>query len=179
MRQMAYYLMKFDEPVKTEYAFVLGGNSLDRGNKAIELYKNGFISKIVCTGENIPGVLEAVGNPMNEAELTVDYIFRLSSIDSNRVTALNIGTSTREESFAILNFCLENKVDTAIIISSAYHLRRVRNVFDHLFKENGIYLNYQAAKNSKFNELEWWKSEEGMIAINNEYIKLFYYWWVD
>ena len=44
-------------------------------------------------------------------------------------------------------------------------------------KDAGVDLIIRAAKNSRFNELEWWKTEEGLIAINNEWIKTLYYWW--
>ena len=179
MRQMASYLIQEDEKVLTEYAFVLGGNSLDRGNEAFQLYKSGTIKKIVCTGENIPSVLEAVGKPMTEAELTADYLMNAKGIPDSLIIIINEGTSTREESNSILNFCKQKKIKNATIISSKFHLRRVRNVFEDLFLENGIELNFQGCTNSKFNEMEWWKTEEGMIAINNEYIKLIYYWWMD
>lgn len=179
MRQMASYLIQEDEKVLTEYAFVLGGNSLDRGNEAFQLYKSGTIKKIVCTGENIPSVLEAVGKPMTEAELTADYLKNTKEIPDSLIEIINEGTSTREESYAILEFCKRKNIKSATLISSKFHLRRVRNVFEAVFADEGIILNFQGCVNSKFNEMEWWKTEEGMIAINNEYIKLIYYWWTD
>lgn len=177
MRQMARHLMADDALQQSDYCFVLGGNSYDRGMEAVKLYREGWIRKIVCTSENVPAVLDAIGNKMTEAEVTAFYIRKEIQIPDENLIVINQCTSTREEAVVISRFCKEHAVTHPMVLSSRFHLRRVRNVFT---AENpDMKWNFHGAPNSKFNELEWWKSEEGMIAINNEYMKLFYYWLTD
>lgn len=56
-------------------------------------------------------------------------------------------------------------------------MRRINNVFRPMFREKGIEVVLHGTSSSYYNKMEWWKTEEGLIAINNEYMKLLYYWW--
>ncbi|MFM7234971.1 MAG: hypothetical protein ACKOZM_10295, partial [Flavobacteriales bacterium] len=59
--------------------------------------------------------------------------------------------------------------------SSAFHLRRVRMVFEDKFFDAGITVHFLGAAPIEYNELNWWNNEEGLIMTNNELVKLLYY----
>ena len=88
---------------------------------------------------------------------------------------LEIGTSTKEESEAIANYCAENTLKRVILISDKFHTRRIRRVFEPLFDELETELIIHGTGSTRYDEAEWWKKEEGLIMVNNEYVKLLYY----
>ncbi len=168
------YLILEDPPGKGEVAFVLGGNSLDRGRKAASLYEADKVPRVVCLGANIPGSLAAFGIDSTESDLTA-RILKQEGVPDSAIQSLDQGTSTWEEAIACRAYCREHGVDTAIVLSDKFHLRRVRYVFEPLFEDVSTHIRYRGASSSRYDEEEWWKSEEGMLMVNNEYMKLIYY----
>lgn len=174
---MASFLIKEDELQKTEVAFIMGGGSYERGKEAYRLYKQGWFPKVICTGENIPSILEALGNEMTEAEVTAFYLMK-EGLDSSAIEVINRSTSTMEEIAVILDYCAKNKITKCMIISSRFHTRRISGVLDELDAEDsGTEFILRGAPSLKFDEMKWWEREEGLIAFNNEWMKMVYYWW--
>jgi uncharacterized SAM-binding protein YcdF (DUF218 family) len=174
LRGVGNWLIVEDAPGKGELVFVLGGNSVDRGRKAAKLYRNGKVPKVVCLGANIPGALKAFGIDSTESDLTA-RIVKMHGVPEGRVRSLDEGTSTWEEGLACANYCEERGVDSAIVLSDKFHLRRVRYVFEPLFDDVPTELRFRGASSSIYEESEWWRSEQGMLMVNNEYMKLLYY----
>lgn len=174
LRCAGNYLIEEDPPGKGDLVFVLGGNSLDRGKKAASLYKKEKVPQVVCTGTNIPGSLEAFGIDSTESDLTAQIV-KQAGVPRADIKSLDKGTSTWEEAFACRRYCREHGVDTAIVLSDKFHLRRVRYVFEPLFEDASTQLRFRGASSSQYDEQEWWKSEAGLIMVNNEYMKLIYY----
>lgn len=166
------YTHEFDY---VEHAFVLSGQAKERGTLAAELSNQGKIGKIICTGANQPPDLAVYESDLLESDLTVMQISKLAKNPDLKVSALKVGTSTKEEADAILEYCLQNKVYTALIISSLFHTRRIHNTFSKKFRKHDITILIAGAESEMYDEKEWWKSEYGLIALNNEYIKLTYY----
>ncbi|MFM7769528.1 MAG: hypothetical protein ACKO8Q_03135, partial [Bacteroidota bacterium] len=61
------------------------------------------------------------------------------------------------------------------VLSSEYHLRRLRFVFEKKFKNTQIEVIFLAAKNENFTPESWYTNEEGLITTFNEYAKMVYY----
>lgn len=174
LRTFSNFLVVEDEFGYVDSIFVLSGGAFDRGNETAKLFNESRTRRIVCTGGNYPPDFKALNLDMLESELTRKNI--ISQIpDSSKVKLLKIGSSTLEESDAILAYCKENKIRECIILSSKFHTRRVKNVFKKKFKKEGIKVYIKGADSSSYSENEWWKSEDGLIALNNEYVKLLYY----
>jgi uncharacterized SAM-binding protein YcdF (DUF218 family) len=173
-RGLANYLIVENEFKQIEYAFVLSGNALDRATEAATLYHEGKIKKIVCTGENKSPDLQAVGIDTLESEISKLHAESMG-VSSSHIILLPIGTSTFEEANAILDYCKEKKINEIVIVSSLFHTKRIENVFKPLFLEKGIEVYIKGAKSSQYDEMLWWESENGLIALNNEFVKLCYY----
>ena len=163
------YLIRESEPIPAQRIFVLGGGSFDRGFKAARLWHQGFAPQIICTGSYISGSVKSIGLEFTEAEITQMRIQSLD-VDSGLVQVMNMGTSTMEESDIILNYCLINDWNKIIIVSDKFHTHRIRNVFEEKFRNAGIEVIIVGAPSSRYNENEWWKKEEGLIMVNNEYL---------
>jgi len=168
------YLVAEDNAEHTEACFVLGGNSFERGSQAIKLSGIYPEQKFVATGGNYPLQIQAFDTTMYEAELTKHFMVR-RGVAADKIETLTGATSTQEESDEILAYCKQHGFKKVSVLSSAFHLRRVRWVFHDKFNAAGIQVLFLAAPDRTFNANNWWKDEEGLITCNNEYIKLAYY----
>ena len=139
-----------------------------------QLLNTNKIGKAICTGENQSPDLKAYQQEILESELT-QLVILSNTGDSSKVSLLKKGTSTFEESEAILAYCIANNIQNCAVISSAFHTRRIKYVFSDKFKAKGINVYIYGAPSSIYDEYAWWKSENGLIALNNEYIKYAYY----
>ena len=169
------FLICEDEVEQVEVLFVLGGGSFDRGNEAARLFKAGFTNQIVCVGENVPPIFKALNLPYSESKVTRINLIKNNKVPRAGIIIIEKGTSTKEEAGYVIQYCLENNIKQAIVLSSKFHTRRVKSIFNPLFEANDIELILRGAPSSNYSEDEWWKTEEGLIMVNNEYVKLVYY----
>jgi hypothetical protein len=63
-----------------------------------------------------------------------------------------------------------------MVVSDKYHTNRINYAFRHLYKDAGIELILRGAHSSQYLENLWWASETGLLMVNNEYVKLIYYY---
>ncbi len=175
LRGIGNFLIAEDSPLVTEYVFVLGGSPLERGTAAAVLYKEGRAKYFVCTGSQVHPVLEAAGDLVSEAALTARYMERLG-VPSERIIVVPEGTSTYEEGEVLREFCLARGISGPVtVLSSKFHTRRVRRVFRKAFRGTPVQINMQGAPSLRYQTDEWWEKEEGLLMVNNEYVKLVYY----
>jgi uncharacterized SAM-binding protein YcdF (DUF218 family) len=175
LRGMATVLIAEDAPTRVDVAYVLGGGPVERGGRGAELLRAGLCDTLVTTGVNIHRVLEAEGVLFTEAELTARAAYRAGA-DSTRMRLLQNGTSTWEEAAAVLRDAQAHGHDSIAIVSTEFHLRRVRRVFRKHFDDTGIAVFTVAAYSPMYDHRAWWESEEGLLMVNNEYVKTLYYW---
>ena len=168
------YLVKEDSLQKADAIFVLSGDPYDRGRKAKELFLEGWAPVIVATGENISHNLKALGVPYTESDLTRYYLTN-NGVDSTHIVVIAEGSSTIEEAEVILNYTNKHSFKKVIVVSSKFHTRRIHTFFKKKFDEANIDLIVQGAPSTLYREEEWWKKEDGLIMVNNEYVKLLYY----
>ncbi len=154
--------------------FILSGGAWDRGNEAIRLYHEGYVEKIICTGENIPTLFKIAKIDYFESELTKMHLLN-EGIPENDILLILKGTSTKEEADYILEYCRENNIKKLAVLSTKFHTERIKQTFKKRFEDEGLQLIIRGAPSSSYDENEWWKSENGLIFVNNEYIKIVYY----
>lgn len=188
LKGVGNYLMAETPIEKADAIFVLGGNSVDRPILAAKLYHDGWSDKIVPMGANFnfvqeiligcnPDCLSDDCNPCKPDALIMQEVLEEKlNIPFEAIVPLPDGTSTKEESDAILKFSKENNYETIIVVSDLFHLKRISYAFLDKFEKEGIKVILQGAKNSQYNEETWWQYEQGLIMVNNEYLKLAYYW---
>lgn len=168
------YLIEEDSLQKADAIFVLSGDPYDRGGQAKILFEKGYAPVIVATGENISHNLKALGIGYAESDLTKHFLVN-NGIDSTVVIVVRKGTSTLQEAKVIIDYAKENFLDKVIVVSSSFHTKRIHKYFHPLFKKENIELIVQGAPSSVYEEKEWWTKEDGLIMVNNEYVKLIYY----
>ena len=169
------FLIEQDPVEQVEHGFVLGGQAYDRSKEAGRLFEEGYINQIICVGGNVSGTFKVLKLKYTESEVARMHLCKNLRIPKSKVKVLPESTSTKEESELILKYCLNNNISKVVVITSKFHTKRVANVFKNYFKENGVEVLVHGVSSSDYEEEKWWESEQGMLVVNNEYMKLLYY----
>lgn len=175
LRGVGHFLIKQDNELHADAVYVLGGAPVERGTEAARLVMTGLAGTAVCMGENIPTVLEAEGSLLSDADLSRRVMLRAGA-DSTRIEQVERGTSTWEEATAALAHAQARGYDTMTVVSTEFHLRRVKRVFRQQLHGRPITVIVRGAPSQSYDSERWWTSEEGLLMVNNEYVKLLYYW---
>ncbi len=170
-------LVAVDAVKPVQHAFVLGGEPWERGTYAATLYHKGWVKTLHCTGKPVHPVVKALKKHYTEAQLTA-FVLKQKKVKESAIIVHNIGTSTLEEVRFIFQYAQQQGWKEVAIISSRFHTGRIRRVVD-FFQERYpmIHIFIWGAPHLNFQEKQWWKYENGMIFVNNEYMKMLYYWW--
>lgn len=176
LRGVGNWLIEEDELQQADVMVELGGNPYERSFKVAEIFKKGYAPRIITTGSNQSVALQALDIHITEAENAKRGLVQLG-IPDTVIDTLNKGTSTLEEAEALLQYAKEKKYKKMILVTSMFHTGRVHKYFNRIFKGSGVELIVRGAKPLKYDISTWWHSEEGLLMVNNEYVKSFYYWW--
>ncbi|MFN5370791.1 MAG: YdcF family protein [Bacteroidia bacterium] len=174
MRWFGEGLIKEDILQQSDAIFILSGNPEARAKQAASLYRSGYAKRLVCTGESIPELLESFDLNVRECDLTKIKLQEFR-VPETAIALLPMGTSTREECDAILAYCKNNSLKKIIVLSDRFHTARMQYAFRKQFETAGIGICIAGAPSITYNENMWWAKENGLIMVNNEYIKLMYY----
>lgn len=175
LQGVVIFLIKENPPQKCDALFVLSGGGYDRGNEAVKLLNAKWAPYVVCTGGNPVSELCVMDIDTLESDMTAANL-RHHGVPDTQIILLRNGTSTQEEARLALHYCRQRGWNKIMVLTSKLHTRRAARVFHKVFKESGITILMRGAPSSKFNEYEWWKNEDGLIAVNNEWVKTIYYW---
>jgi len=175
LRVTGDFLIREDPRVPCDAIYVLGGTPLERGTLAGQLLVQGMAPVAFCTGEAVPTTLLTLDLTLTEGELSRHAAIEAGA-DSSIVHALNVGTSTYEEAEAIIAHAQQAGYTNIMVISTEFHSRRVGKVFRKSARNSAVSVHVAVAASQRYDSVRWWESEEGMLMVNNEYMKLLYYW---
>ena len=175
MRFVGNRLINEDGLVTCEAVFMLSGNPEARAKEVHRIYRSGYSKRFVCTGENIPDLFSAFNIKIDEADLSKKKLLD-EGVPEKLIETIHIGTSTREESDAILAYCKIKQLKRIMVVSDRFHTNRIDYAFRDQFEEAGIELVLRGAPALSYSENRWWENESGLLMVNNEYMKLFYYY---
>ncbi|MBS1686057.1 MAG: YdcF family protein [Bacteroidetes bacterium] len=174
LQSFSNFLIKQDVPEEADAMVVLSGNAFDRGNEGARLYRDGYARRVICPGGNLERAFLIMGDTVYESELLKKNIVR-NGVPDSMITLLRYGTSTAEEADTLLGYCRAHQVKKLLVVTSLFHTRRAGKVYRKKFAGTDIKIIMRGAHDSQFDENYWWKDEYGLIALNNEYMKTFYY----
>ena len=175
--QVANFLIIDDKPAKADIIYVLNGDHNTRPYKAAELYKAGYAPKVVIArAEDSPAAMQ--GLIANDTDIS-DHVFQLAGVPETAIVELMIPggvSNTFDEASALQQYCREKSLHRVIVVTSAFHTRRARWVISKMLSPMGVETRMAPAPDAKYGPRNWWKREDGLIACQNEYLKLIYYW---
>ncbi|WKZ66989.1 MAG: YdcF family protein [Flavobacteriales bacterium] len=174
LRATGHFLVREDALVPADAIYVLGGSPEDRSMEAMRLQREGWAPRIICTGETVNELLLLHGIARSEAALGRD-VARREGFPMDRIELVERGTSTFEEALAVLGHAHGRGYDTVMVVTTDFHTRRVGQVFRKRLEPAGITVVVRAARSTRYDAERWWASEDGLIMVNNEIMKLGWY----
>jgi len=189
---------------RADAILILGGGQDTRTVGAVALYRAGLAPVILLANEE-PLPFAGYGLARSGSEIAIeiltgveqvppqviDIIGTSCSIDyaslermSGRMSwggllceldRFGFVTSTFEEAKALRLWCLANNARSVIIVTNPFHSRRVRWIFTKVLADE-IDMQIATVDAHQYTPRNWWESEEGLIALNNEWVKMVYYW---
>ncbi|MEZ4774959.1 MAG: YdcF family protein [Bacteroidia bacterium] len=175
LRSIGGFLIYEDTLMPSDAIIVLSGNSSERAKKAGELYRQKMAPLVIATGGVVNQALSAYGIEISDAALT-EIALRREGVDSAAIRTIGRGTSTYEESEELLGYVHREGFKRIIVVTSKFHTRRTRSVFRKKFREVGVDVLLAGAEPEDYEVETWWNAEPAMIFVNNEYVKMVYYW---
>lgn len=175
---LAQPLIATDSPLqKADLIFVLNGDYNTRPFYASDLYRQGLAPLVlIAQAESSPA--ELLGLEDNPTQIAV-RVMEIKGIPSESVIILKENgpvTSTFDEARALRTYVETHQVHSIILLTSEFHTRRARWVFERELRGLQVRLEVAGAPHIGFDAGNWWQNENGLIYVNNEYIKLFFYW---
>lgn len=154
------FLVFAQSPQKSDVIIVLSGGA-GRVEKAAELYKEGYAAKLILS--NVNGYAGSLGDMLQTAIA--------NGIPEEDILTENIAKSTYENAEFTLPLLQELNFESALVVSSDFHMRRVKFNFDSVYRKSDIQLTYVASE-TKFKIRNWWKDEFSRGLVFEEYSKM-------
>ena len=83
------------------------------------------------------------------------------------IPALNRGNSTREEAEALAGLVASRGWKSVLVVTSDYHVRRARFIFEHVFPA-AVTVHMSSARDSEFDASRWWETRTGIKIFAGE-----------
>ena len=155
------YLDVTQKPVKSDIIVCLGGGTIDRVKKTIELFEKGYVEK---------NVLLLLG----ESWYNQPYI--KSNYPALSVDIVESPKNTKEEVLFIKQYMKEHGYTSAMIVTDPPHSRRVNLLTSLVSTEGDETLTFYMIGS----DVKWWdkeyyyKSEQALTFVKNESMGIFY-----
>lgn len=171
LQSMADFLIADETVKKSDVIIVLGGEIKgERTKKAVELYNQGLADTLLFSdGTDLSWRTKAVEEMTSLAlELGVPPKAIMEETDSR---------STYENAVYSKKLLLKNNYKSAIVVTTNWHSKRSKFIFDKVFEGTNITLTYANAPDERIDSLkDWWKDSEKQQIVLTEWAKFIVYW---
>lgn len=150
------FLVVDEKPEKSDVIIVLSGGE-GRLEKGVALYKEGFAPYLLLSNGSVDQLYERalqLGMP------------------ADSIIMENESTSTLENARFSKKVMQKYQFHSAIVVSSNFHMRRVKVLFDRAYKNSDIQLIYSSGVNPSYHPNQWWRTKNDRDTTFIEYIKL-------
>jgi uncharacterized SAM-binding protein YcdF (DUF218 family) len=133
----------------------------DRATRAAELFREGKAPVIVASGRRLrpnAGIAELMEHDLVERGVPKDKILRLT----------HDADSTKEEAEALVKLVKTRKWRKTIVVTSNYHTRRARYIFDRVFPQD-IEVRIASARDGDFDPQRWWEKRKSTKELMREF----------
>ena len=151
---------------ETEFLLILGGDITSTVDYAASIYSTVQPRSILVSP--VRRANQVVGRLTNKHRLSSD---KIQILPSPRVV-----TSTYEEALALENYRQQIPIQSVTIITAAFHTGRAYWTFRRILPKE-VEIRMAGAPEEGFSKRYWWQSKNGLITVNNEFLKWAYYWW--
>lgn len=154
------FLPVTEAPKQADVIIILSGGG-GRVEQGVQLFQEGNAPQILLS--NAKEITGPAGD-MRETALSL-------GIPESAILTEDAAESTYQNAQLTLPIMQQEGFKSAIVVSSDFHMRRVKFIFDHVYKKSGIELTYIGA-DSGYNAKAWWSDRYSRETTFNEYIKM-------
>lgn len=172
-----YWMNVNDKPIKADYILPLAGDN-HRLLKAAELYQQGYAPAIlISNAEEFPPsrmrkLNWKMGYPNYSRDQYLGLLLPLLGADSAQLEEFGNGhVSTVEEAEALRAHLGPNKA-SLLIVTSPYHARRAKMIFEEILPNNTIAVT--VTEEGAF-ERKWWRNQRSAQNLILEFAKTLHY----
>ena len=170
------WLAATDAPQPADVLVVLGG-AFERTLYAADLYQSGYSKRLYLSHprrENGHRLLEELGVHIpNEREISALILQRKGVPAADILMFPRPVLSTADEAMLLAQL-LEPTEKTLLVVTSAYHARRARLVFEHTLEGRGIRVLVVATPYDRY-DTHWWKDQDSARQTVLELAKTVWY----
>lgn len=165
---LANFLVVSEQPVQADLIRVLGG-SPDRYLYGAELYKQGYAPKILFSlWDDYMPLLQR-----SKTEIISEYAIA-EGIPEDAIDFAP-AESTYHEAQITKTMIESNRLNSVLVVSSPYHMRRIKMIFDHVIGDRAELIYVPVPDEWTDFRRDWWTNEESTVALLHEYIAIPYY----
>jgi uncharacterized SAM-binding protein YcdF (DUF218 family) len=132
----------------------------DRATRASELYRQKLAPVVVASGRRLrpsAGIAELMEHDLIERGVPKERIIRFP----------HDGDNTREEALALRTLVTEKNWRSVIVVTSNYHTRRARYIFQRVFPES-VTVRVASARDGEFDPEHWWENRKSLKEFVHE-----------
>ncbi len=132
----------------------------DRATRASELFRQKLAPLVVASGRRLrpsAGIAELMDHDLVERGVPREKIIRFPHDADN----------TREEAQALRSLVGERNWRSVIVVTSNYHTRRARYIFQHVFPPS-VKISVASARDGGFEVEHWWENRRSFKAFTHE-----------
>jgi uncharacterized SAM-binding protein YcdF (DUF218 family) len=173
------YLVSEDPLDHADVALVLAGTRVERGLEAVDLYKEGWVTRILLSpGREEPAeaMLRAKGVRFpTEADHAREALVQLG-IPAEAIDILPVPVDNTAEEAAALHAMLgAAQWRRIIVITSRYHTRRTQFAFEREFRGMAVDVRVRASRYDEAEPGRWWANRHDFRFVTLELQKLLAY----
>ena len=140
-----------DPPERSDVIIVLSDDNFyaDRATRASQVFREGMAPLVVASGRRLrphAGIAELMEHDLIERGVPKDKILRVPHDADN----------TREEAEVLAQLAIQKKWKSVIVVTSNYHTRRARYIFEKVFPA-GTIIRVTGARDGDFDPERWWE----------------------
>lgn len=180
LTHMADSLIVSDALEKADRIVVLSGDVTSRCQVAAELFLQGWAPRILVTRSYYPDEAKALkryGIRELEYHEKCLAILRFNQVPEQAIEVLEgYNASTADEARTLWHYLRGQDVKRLLVVTSNFHTRRSRLLFQRVFRGTEIQVSMQATPpNFLFDPKAWWTRRKDRQVLLLEYQKLAFY----
>jgi hypothetical protein len=162
-----------DEVTSADAVAVLGGGLDVRPFAAATLYKKGLVKRVLIS-QVADGQAAEINAIPGHTEANRQVLLRLGVPASAIETFGTANKSSYDEALALRDWVEHHRASAIIIPAEIFTARRVRWIFHQVVRSN-VRVEVPVFKQAEYTATNWWKSNEGIVAFQNEIMKYIFY----
>ncbi len=178
-RRAGTWLVKEELPRHADALVLLMGNFTDRVLQTAGLYGSGLADRVIIAEESMGGYKGLTDRGVKIISHTSQAVSSLVAlgVPQDSITVLpGDARSTLDEAVIVRNYISAYpEIDTIVLVSSPYHLRRASMLFEKAFKEAGLSVFTGTSGSGAYTDFDatrWWRSKEDIQHVLTEVIKI-------